>query len=119
MPVDDVVGNLPFIVRGDHRIMAAFASKVSAENWARVKIVLGRKPLYRAYRSELRCIPQSLVLVVYQDGEGDACGKPTPDPTIEFHSSILAARHPIEMRIADANASDAVVVPMGAAQRAC
>ena len=31
VPVDDVAGNLPFIVRRDHRIVAAFAKKAAAE----------------------------------------------------------------------------------------
>ena len=35
VPIDDVVGNLPFIVRRDHRIVAAFARKTAAEDWAR------------------------------------------------------------------------------------
>ena len=30
VPVDDVVGNLPFIVRRDHRIVAGFAKKMLA-----------------------------------------------------------------------------------------
>jgi hypothetical protein len=30
VPVDDVVDNLPFIVRRDHRIVAAFARKQAA-----------------------------------------------------------------------------------------
>jgi hypothetical protein len=33
VPVDDVVGNLPFIVRRDHRIVAAFAKKKAALDW--------------------------------------------------------------------------------------
>lgn len=35
MVVDDIVDNLPFIVRRDHRIVAAFARKTAAEDWAR------------------------------------------------------------------------------------
>ena len=31
VPVDDVVDNLPFIVRCDHRIVEAFARKMAAE----------------------------------------------------------------------------------------
>jgi hypothetical protein len=34
MVVDDVVGNLPFIVRRHHRIVAAFARKQAALDWA-------------------------------------------------------------------------------------
>lgn len=37
MPVDDVIGNLPFIVRRDHRIVAAFAKKTLAEEWAQMR----------------------------------------------------------------------------------
>ena len=33
VPVD-VIGNLPFIVRRDHRIVAAFARKAAATDWA-------------------------------------------------------------------------------------
>jgi hypothetical protein len=32
VPLDDVVGNLPLIVRRDHRIVAAFARKAAAED---------------------------------------------------------------------------------------
>jgi hypothetical protein len=34
IPIDDVVDSLPFIVRRDHRIVAAFAWKMAAEDWA-------------------------------------------------------------------------------------
>ena len=37
MPVDDVVANLPFIVRRDHRIVAAFARKQPAIDWAELR----------------------------------------------------------------------------------
>jgi hypothetical protein len=37
VPVDDVIGNLPFIVRRDHRIVAAFAKKTLAEEWAQMR----------------------------------------------------------------------------------
>jgi len=37
VPLDDVVGNLPFIVRRDHRIVAAFARKATAEEWAQMR----------------------------------------------------------------------------------
>jgi hypothetical protein len=37
VPVDDVVGNLPFIVRRDHRIVAAFARKQAAINRAEMR----------------------------------------------------------------------------------
>ena len=36
MPIDEVVANLPFIVRRDHRIVAAFARKAAAEEWAQM-----------------------------------------------------------------------------------
>ena len=34
MLIDNVVANLQFIVRRDHRIVAAFARKMAAEDWA-------------------------------------------------------------------------------------
>ena len=34
MVVDDVIDNLPLIVRCDHRIVAAFARKMAAEDFA-------------------------------------------------------------------------------------
>jgi hypothetical protein len=34
IPVDDVINNLPFIVRRDHRIVAAFAKLRAAQEWA-------------------------------------------------------------------------------------
>ena len=37
MLADDVVGNLPFIVRRDHRIVAAFARKQPAIDWAELR----------------------------------------------------------------------------------
>lgn len=37
MLVDDVVDNLPFIVRRDHRIVAAFARKQAAIEWAEMR----------------------------------------------------------------------------------
>jgi hypothetical protein len=44
MVIDDIVDNLPFIVRRDHRIVAAFARKVAAIEWAG----------YRSYSYESR-----------------------------------------------------------------
>ena len=35
MVIDNVVDNLPFIVRRAHRIVAAFAKNMHAEDWAR------------------------------------------------------------------------------------
>ena len=49
MVVDDVVDNLPFIVRRDHRIVAAFARKSAAEDWAQGRSYERRKPLYRSH----------------------------------------------------------------------
>ena len=61
VPVDDVVGNLPFIVRRDHRIVAAFAKKALAEEWAQM----------RSFNDESRFTVHtaSEVIVAYQDGE--------------------------------------------------
>jgi hypothetical protein len=61
VPVDDVVGNLPFIVRRDHRIVAAFAKKTLAEDWAQL----------RSFNDESRFTVHTAaeVLFVFQDGE--------------------------------------------------
>jgi hypothetical protein len=61
MPVDDVVGNLPFIVRRDQRIVAAFARKAAAEEWAQM----------RSWNDESRFTVHTAaeVLFVFQDGE--------------------------------------------------
>ena len=61
VPVDDVVGNLPFIVRRDHRIVAAFARKATAEEWAQM----------RSFNDESRFTVHTAaeVLFVFQDGE--------------------------------------------------
>ena len=61
MVVDDVVDNLPFIVRRDHRIVAAFARKVAAEEWAQM----------RSWNDESRFTVHtaSEVIVAYQYGE--------------------------------------------------
>jgi hypothetical protein len=37
IPMDDVLDNLPFIVRRDHRIVAAFARKQAAIEWAEIR----------------------------------------------------------------------------------
>jgi hypothetical protein len=65
VPVDDVVGNLPFIVRRDHRIVAAFARKGAAEDWAQC----------RSWNDESRFTVHtaSEVLLVFQDGEEAKC----------------------------------------------
>jgi hypothetical protein len=61
MPIDDVVANLPFIVRRDHRIVAAFARKAPAEEWAQM----------RSFNDESRFTVHTAaeVLFVFQDGE--------------------------------------------------
>lgn len=61
VPVDDVVGNLPFIVRRDHRIVAGFAKKAQAEEWAQM----------RSFNDESRFTVHtaSEILFVFQDGE--------------------------------------------------
>ena len=61
IPVDDLVDNLPFIVRRDHRIVAAFARKAAAEEWAQ----------NRSYSDESRFTVHtaSEVLFAFQDGE--------------------------------------------------
>jgi hypothetical protein len=61
VPIDDVVGNPPFIVRRDHRIVAAFAKKTLAEEWAQV----------RSWNDESRFTVHTAaeVLFVLQDGE--------------------------------------------------
>ena len=61
VPVDDVIGNLPYIVRRDHRIVAAFAKKTLAEEWAQV----------RSWNDESRFTVHTAaeVLFVLQDGE--------------------------------------------------
>ena len=37
VPIDDVVANLPFIIRRDHRIVAAFVRKQPAIDWAELR----------------------------------------------------------------------------------
>jgi hypothetical protein len=61
IPVDDVVDNLPFIVRRDHRIVAAFARKAAAEEWAQM----------RSFNDESRFTVHTSaeVLHAFQDGE--------------------------------------------------
>ena len=59
--IDDVIDNLPFIVRRDHRIVAAFAKKALAEDWAQM----------RSFNDESRFTVHTAaeVLFVFQDGE--------------------------------------------------
>ncbi|KRR21388.1 hypothetical protein CQ14_06985 [Bradyrhizobium lablabi] len=61
VPVDDVVANLPFIVRRDHRIAAAFAKKNHAEEWAQM----------RSFNDESRFTVHTAteILFIFQDGE--------------------------------------------------
>jgi hypothetical protein len=61
MVIDDVVDNLPFIVRRDHRIVAAFARKTAAAEWAQM----------RSWNDESRFTVHTAaeVLFVFQDGE--------------------------------------------------
>jgi hypothetical protein len=61
VPIDDVIGNLPFIVRRDHRIVAAFARKSAAEEWAQG----------RSWNDESRFTVHTAteVIITYQDGE--------------------------------------------------
>jgi hypothetical protein len=61
IPVDDVVDNLPFIVRRDHRIVAAFARKQAAIDWAEL----------RSFNDERRFTVHTAMEVIdaYQDGE--------------------------------------------------
>jgi hypothetical protein len=39
MLVDDVVANVPFIIRRDHRIVAAFARKQPAIDWTELRSI--------------------------------------------------------------------------------
>ena len=64
--LDDVVAALPFIVRRDHRIVAAFARKQAATEWAET----------RSYSDESKFTVHTATEVIetYRDGaaEGDA-----------------------------------------------
>ena len=61
IPVDDVVDNLPFIVRRDHRIVAAFARQEPAIEWAEL----------RSFNDESRFTVHTAakVIAAYQYGE--------------------------------------------------
>ena len=61
VPVDDVIRNLPFIVRRDHRIVAAFARKAAAVDWAEL----------RSWNDESRFTVHTAAEVIgaFQDGE--------------------------------------------------
>ena len=63
IPVDDVVDNLPFIVRRDHRMVAAFARKQAAIDWAMMK----------SFDDESRFTVHTAEKVVdaYRDGESE------------------------------------------------
>lgn len=59
--VDDVQGNLPFIVRRDQRIVAAFARAALAEEWAQM----------RSFNDESRFTVHTAaeILFAFQDGD--------------------------------------------------
>jgi hypothetical protein len=59
--IDDVQGNLPFIVRRDQRIVAAFAKKAQAEEWAQM----------RSFNDESRFTVHTAaeILFAFQDGD--------------------------------------------------
>ena len=61
IPMDDVLDNLPFIVRRDHRIVAAFARKAAAIEWAEM----------RSFNDESRFTVHTAnkVIEAFQDGE--------------------------------------------------
>ena len=58
--IDDVIDNLPFIVRRDHRIVAGFAKKAHALDWAET----------RSWNDESRFAVHTAneVINAYQDG---------------------------------------------------
>jgi hypothetical protein len=60
MVIDNVVDNLPFIVRRDHRMVAAFAKKSAAVEWAEI----------RSYNDESKFTVHTAaeVIIAYQDG---------------------------------------------------
>ncbi len=61
IPVDDLVDNLPFIVRRDHRIVAAFAREEPAIEWAEM----------RSFSDESRFTVHTAakVIAAFQDGD--------------------------------------------------
>jgi hypothetical protein len=61
MVIDNVVDNLPFIVRRDHRMVAAFAKKSAAIDWAEI----------RSYNDESKFTVHTAaeVIIAYQDGD--------------------------------------------------
>ena len=61
IPVDDVADNLPFIVRRDHRIVAAFARQQPAIDWAEL----------RSFNDESRFTVHTAqeIINVFQNGE--------------------------------------------------
>ena len=61
VPVDDVVAKPAFIVRRDHRIVAAFARKAAAEDWAQMRSLNDESRLTLHTAAE--------VLFVFQNGE--------------------------------------------------
>lgn len=61
IPADDLVDNLPFVVRRDHRIVAAFAHEEPAIEWAEL----------RSFSDESRFTVHTAakVIAAYQYGE--------------------------------------------------
>jgi hypothetical protein len=61
--IDDVIDNLPFIVRRDHRIVATFARKTAAVDWAQM----------RSFNDESRFTVHTAreVIDAYQDGQSE------------------------------------------------
>jgi hypothetical protein len=61
VPIDDVVDNLPFIVRRDQQIVAAFARKHPAIDWAEL----------RSFNDESRFTVHTAqeIINVFQNGE--------------------------------------------------
>ena len=61
IPIDDLIDNLPFIVRRDQQIVAAFAKKAAAEDWALMRSVCDE--------SRFTVHTATEVIGAYQDGE--------------------------------------------------
>ena len=61
IPIDEVVGNLPFIVRRDQRIVAGFARQAAAIEWAEIR------SLYDESRFTVHTVQE--IIAAYQDGE--------------------------------------------------
>jgi hypothetical protein len=63
IPIDDVIDNLPFIVRRDHRIVAGFARLKAATDWA----------ADRSYSDEslFTIHTRGEIIETYRDGEAE------------------------------------------------